>query len=136
MLILFLSSACSDNDDSVPEQPSSADAERSTIVPSIRHCFRNEYPIDDTKDVEELIIIVDNDQVTGEYNWIPAYKDRRLGRFDGSLQENTISASYEFEQEGQSTTTAISISIEGKQAIVKGGQPELGLNQTLARVAC
>jgi len=81
-------------------------------------------------------MVVDGTKVTGEYNWIPAYKDKRLGRFQGSIQNDSISARYDFEQEGQSETAAISITLEEGQAIVKGERPELGFDSTLARVEC
>ena len=87
-------------------------------------------------DVEELIVVIDGHRVTGEYNWVPAYKDRRLGRFTGTLHGNTINADYAYQQEGQSATTAISITLEEQQATVKGGPRELGLDRSLRRAAC
>ena len=87
-------------------------------------------------DIEELIVVIDGGRATGEYNWMPAFKDARLGRFTGSLHGNTISADYAYEQEGRSATTTISIILEEDQAIVEGGPPELGLNRTLLRAAC
>lgn len=138
MLIVSLSSACSNLDGRVTERPSLGEAARIPAMTSIQHCFRNEYPFDDsdTNDIEELTIVVDGDRAAGEYNWRPAYKDKRLGRFSGVIQGNAISASYEFEQEGRLETTAISISIEEGQAIIEGGPPEFGLNQILPRVDC
>ncbi len=87
-------------------------------------------------DVEELIVEISDNHATGQFNWIPAYKDKRLGRFSGSIQDNTINASYDFEQEGLSDTVTITISIEEEKAVVDGGPPELGLNVTLVRAGC
>ncbi|MGB5164618.1 MAG: hypothetical protein WBN61_05120 [Woeseiaceae bacterium] len=101
-----------------------------------QHCFRNEHPFQDTMDIEELIVVLDGGGATGQYNWLPAFKDARLGRFTGSLHGNTISADYAYEQEGQSATIRISIILEDDRAIVEGGPVQLGLNRTLLRAAC
>jgi hypothetical protein len=102
----------------------------------VAHCFRNEYPIDDTRDLEELVVEVRGSRATGEYNWLPAYKDRRVGRFTGALEEGVIDARYEYRQEGTTGTARISIALEDHRAVVRGGPPELGLERTLARVEC
>jgi len=102
-------------------------------------CFRNEYAFDDKpaqKDVEELIIDINGNRASGAYNWIPVYKDKRLGRFKGSIQGDKIIAEYEFMQEGVTTETTITISRKKDRAIVEGVGPDVGLNATIARVEC
>lgn len=103
---------------------------------SVSHCFRNEYSNGDIRDVEELIINIAGSQATGEYNWIPAFKDRRYGTFDGFFANNTVDATYTFQQEGVEDSTQISILIEENKAIVEGGAPALGLDATLTRSDC
>lgn len=103
---------------------------------SARHCFRNEFPIDGAKDVQELTVVIEGDRASGEYNWLPAFKDRRFGRFSGFMRNGVIEAAYDFRQEGRSDTTSIAIAIEADRALVSGGPPELGLNLVLQRVAC
>lgn len=143
LLILFVATplvlsqaGCTASDDGLTGGRSSDTTVGKGDASQSQYCFRNEYPFQDTMDVEELIVVIDGRRATGEYNWEPAFKDRRLGRFTGSLHGNTISADYAYEQEGRSATTMISITIEEDQAIVEGGPPELGLNRTLLRTAC
>lgn len=138
-IILVLSAGCSKNNGRDVEQQTSRETDRIEAASSTQHCFRNEYPFDDEpdqRDIEELVVVIDGSHATGDYNWIPVYKDSRLGRFDGTIQNDSISASYEFEQEGQSETAIISITLEKGQAIIKGESPEPGLDSTLARVDC
>ncbi len=138
--ILVLSSGCSKNSAGDLEQQASGETDRIEAASSTReHCFRNEYAFDDEpdqRDIEELIVVVDGSRAVGEYNWKPVYKDSRLGRFDGSVKDDTVNASYEFEQEGQSGTATISIILGEEHAIIKGESPELGLDLTLARAEC
>jgi len=104
-----------------------------------RQCFRNEYPFEDQpdqKDVQSLTVYIDGDRVTGEYNWLPAFKDKRTGRFAGTIDGQLIMASYEYTQEGLSAIVAIEIALGSDQAVVKGGGPELGLGAMIARVDC
>ena len=135
-IIFALSVGCSKND---RMDVSSGEVDRAAVASSGKHCFRNEYPFDDEpdqRDIEELVVIIDGSRTIGEYNWIPAYKDRRIGRFNGSILNNSIDARYEFEQEGQSEIAIISITLEEAHAIIKGKPPEFGLDSTLARVDC
>ena len=134
--IILLLSACSENDDGATLPPVPESIDQAAAAASAKHCFRNEHAIGDAKDVEELIVAIDDSAATGEYNWIPAYKDKRLGKFTGTVEGQIVSATYTYEQEGQSADAAITITLDEKQAAVKGGAPELGLNQTLARVDC
>ena len=145
LLILIAAAGCADGDRSVEPQ-AVAETEAVTATAPNRQCYRNEYPFEnlpddfegspDQKDVEWLAIEIDGDHATGEYNWLPAFKDKRIGRFEGSLDGQLVSASYEYTQEGQSSVVPISIRLESEQVVVEGGPPELGLNVTIARVDC
>lgn len=141
MTMIFLLSACLQENRTNNSQGTSGEASQADPVVSSMQCFRNEFPYEatedpDDQDMEELIVMIDGDSASGEYNWIPAYKDQRLGISSGSFQENLIKATYEYQQEGQSATTEIVISIEAEHVTVEGGSSELGLNRTLARVEC
>ena len=48
-------------------------------------------------------------RAVGDYNWLPAFKDQRLGKFEGQIDGEAISASYEHSQEGQSQVAQILI---------------------------
>lgn len=83
--IVFLSAGCLNDDGKSVEQQTPGETDRIEVTPK-RHCFRNVYPFDDQptqKDILELIIEIDGNHAIGDYNWLPAYKDKRLGRFDG-----------------------------------------------------
>jgi hypothetical protein len=104
-----------------------------------RYCYRDEYPFEgesNQMDVQSMTLEISGDRAAGEYNWLPAFKDKRVGRFEGTIDGQSILARYEYAQEGQSGVTTISIRLEPGQAIVEGGSPELGLNATIARVDC
>ncbi len=102
------------------------------------YCFRNEYPHEGSsdKDVLELQIDLNGDAVKGTYNWLPAFKDQRKGVFRGELKNNVVKGEYSFQQEGTSETVRIEITLHEDKAVVKGGEPELGLNETIEKVEC
>lgn len=116
--------------------PEAAQANSSLEADSNQQCFRNEIGSGEAKDIEELIIAMEGTQATGEYNWIPAYKDRRMGEFAGQLTGNVVEATYTYEQEGNQASTPMAILVEDDTATIEGGDPALGLNATLSRVDC
>lgn len=129
---------CSDRDRSLERQAVAVTGIVSETAPK-RQCYRNEYLFNDDpdqKDVESLTVQFKGDHVVGEYNWLPAFKDKRVGRFEGAFDGQSISASYEFTQEGQLGAAKISIRVGPDQVIVEGESPQLGLNATIARVDC
>ncbi len=148
LAIILVASACSKTDApdalATPAAPDVSEVITTTpetpteveVAATVRHCFRSEFGMDDVKDVEELTIILDGDVATGVYNWIPAYKDKRMGTYTGTFADPVISADYEFQQEGQTATAQITITIEDDQVSIEGGAPELGLKTTIARVGC
>ena len=102
-------------------------------------CYRNEVGYADGSglaDVQELTVQFEGDRASGSYDWLPAEKDQRRGRFDGTLAGETIQATYRFEQEGFDDTAQIQITLSDDQAVVSGGPDELGLATTLPRVTC
>ena len=117
-----------------------------TTVLNRTECFRNEISYtdgSDKKDIEELILNinyqVENGEVTGIYNYLPAEKDQRKGSFKGILKGKTINASYIFMQEGIEDTTSITILLENNKVTINTidkGDKGLGLNTTMPKIDC
>jgi len=104
-----------------------------------RYCYRNEYSFEDEpdkKDIQSLSVDVSGVRATGDYSWLPAFKDQRIGRFEGTVDGQIIVARYEYTQEGQSGVTTISITLGPERAVVEGGPHALGLAARIARVNC
>ncbi|UZR97192.1 hypothetical protein [Chondrinema litorale] len=102
-------------------------------------CYKNVFPYRDNpmmKDIQELNLVIDGDQVSGEYNWLPAEKDQRKGSLTGTIEDNIIIAEYQFMQEGNEETASITIDIDHQKAVIVGGNPELGLNATIKKIDC
>lgn len=100
------------------------------------YCYRNITSNGDITDVEELLFTVNGRSVTGQYNWLPEFKDQRKGTFEGTANGNAINASYEFSQEGRTQTEDITIDVNETEAVIEGGAPELGLGRTISKVDC
>ncbi len=103
------------------------------------YCFRNQFPFADNSgdmDIEELLLKITANKVTGTYSWLPAYKDQRKGTIEGVITDNVITGSYTFTQEGISNTATIKIAISAKEAIIEGQPAEHGLAATIAKIDC
>ena len=106
-----------------------------------KECFRNEFPYNDgsaNKDIEELNVIIENQKVTGVYNYLPSEKDQRIGTFEGVLEGNKINATYKYEQEGMEGTASITITLASGKAIIKNiaeSEPYF-LDATLSKIEC
>ena len=128
--------ACSPPE-SAPPSPGAADP--GEAAGPRQRCFREETRAANAAgepDVLSLVLVVDGDRAYGEYHWLPAEKDRREGRFEGSVAGELVTATYEFLQEGRSDTTPITIRVENSQAVVAGGDAALGLAASLPEVQC
>lgn len=133
-IVTGCASTSTDSTISATDQHSTEDP--TSVTEPVKSCFRNEYSNGDITDVEELKISVVGDQATGEYNWLPAQKDKRRGEFEGNFAKDTVQATYTYEQEGTQESVPISIFIEEDQATVEGGDRQLGLDSTLAKSEC
>jgi hypothetical protein len=102
-------------------------------------CFRNEYTFPDSTeniDVLELNLTILKDAVSGNYNWLPALKNQRNGFLNGTINENTVKATYHFMQEGVEQTTAITIVLRDDKAIITGDNPTSGLDTEVEKITC
>lgn len=103
-------------------------------------CYQNISTFKDNpnnKDVVELKLTISGSSVIGEYNYLPAFKDQRIGQLEGGLEKkNIIKAKYSYEQEGEIGTAQISITLNNDSAIISGGDPALGLTETLTETSC
>jgi len=112
-----------------------------TTVSNKTQCFINEIPYKDgsnKKDIEELILTIEDQKVVGSYNWLPAEKDQRTGNFEGTLEGNKINATYKYQQEGIEGTASITITLESGKAIIKNiaeDEPYF-LDATLSKMDC
>ncbi len=102
------------------------------------YCFRNEnlHEGSDAVDVVDLEMTVKDGFANGTYNWLPAEKDERKGRFRGKMKGNVFKGEYSFSQEGTKETTQIEIILAKDHVIVKAEKAELGLNERVGRVEC
>lgn len=106
-----------------------------------RVCYEEVTPYRDgsgMKDVIELALNINygNGTVTGEYNYLPAEKDQRIGNIDGSMWKGAISAKYTYEQEGQKDTSTVRIHLKEKLAVIESEEPHLGFSTELKQTRC
>lgn len=139
LLMLCMTASCASPRAEPSAAPPGAGPATALRAALARQCFRNEYPFADPpgqKDVLVLNVDVDGDRATGEYFWLPAFKDRRTGRFDGAVDGDTIDANYRFVQEGRTDETPISIRLSPEAATVDPASAASGLAANIRRVDC
>ncbi len=142
VLLITLGSACKNADPSkengevLTEVSEEMPAQNTEVT---KMCFKNEFPFKDDpsqKDVQELTITFEGSRVWGTYHWLPAFKDKREGKFEGTINDNTISANYRFIQEGKDDAAQITIVLMEDLATVTGGSPEMGLEAKIEKIPC
>ncbi|WGW01379.1 hypothetical protein QF117_11365 [Vibrio sp. YMD68] len=100
-------------------------------------CYENRHGVPPLIDYEILWFTLSNNIVKGEFNWLPALKDRRIGSFNGhKINDNSLDVVYSFYQEGFNSQIKLTIKFDENQVMIEGERPSLGLNRTLARVNC
>lgn len=100
------------------------------------HCYKQVTGEGDNRDVTLLTLTQEGDAVTGNYYWLPAFKDRRLGSFEGKKVESGYQVDYIYQQEGSQGQSTLVLLLEPDQIVIQGGEPALGLAQTLPEVDC
>lgn len=103
------------------------------------YCFRNETPYKENAediDILELKLDVIGSSVTGIYNWLPKFKDRREGTITGSIEKNIITGKYQFIQEGKEATVPIQIQLNDDSVVIAEDDKGLGIGVVISRTNC
>ena len=121
----------------IPKYPEPAEGEAKEYS---YYCFKHETPFanePDKKDVEELNIEVINDKyASGEYNFLPAFRDQRKGTIKGMKVANRVEGTYTFIQEGKEETASIKITFRASEAIIVVEPTELKISAIIPKVDC
>ncbi len=103
------------------------------------YCFRNEIPSKDNStdiDILELKLDIIGNSVSGIYNWLPKFKDRREGSITGLIENNIIKGKYQFTQEGKEQTIPIVIKLNEDSVIISDDNNGLGIGAVINRTNC
>lgn len=106
------------------------------------HCFREEFPIAGDQDPAAMDVInleleLADDEVIGTYNWLPFYKDQRVGTLSGPPSDtDTLALFYTFQQEGTTNTVPVTLVLSDQSVVIDGGTPALGLGAEIPRIPC
>jgi hypothetical protein len=103
------------------------------------YCFRNETQLKENSgdvDILELKLDVIGNSVSGIYNWLPKFKDRREGTITGLIEENLIKGKYQFTQEGKEETIPIVIQLNEDSVIISEDRNGIGIGATINRTNC
>lgn len=103
---------------------------------SIKTCYQNTYGDNKIKDLEILTITITNKFIKGQYHWLPAFKDKRIGYFKGTKTKQLILAKYDYVQEGIKASTQIQLTLNDKSISVWQEEPALGLNVEIQQIDC
>ena len=130
--LLIFCSACGT---STPEETTTGTPGSATAVNErVPYCFRNVFPYQDgsdRKDVEEMYLTVQGDQVTGSLIWFPAEKDLRRGNVKGTINDGVMSLTYIFSQEGETTSVELIATLLEDAIKIQSAVPELGISEKI-----
>ncbi len=87
-------------------------------------------------DFEVLQITVADKTVEGEFHWLPAFKDRRIGYIKGTKTNQEVLAKYDYTQEGKKSSVEIQLILNDQSISVSGGEPALGLTSEISKIDC
>jgi len=73
------------------------------------------------QDTTAVKLVVIGNEVTGNYNWIPAGKDAARGTLSGTINNGIITAIYDYEIEGSNQKEEMIFKMEVNQLLVKKG---------------
>ncbi len=102
-------------------------------------CFRNETVHKENPeniDILELKLDIIGSSVTGIYNWLPKFKDKREGFITGIIAENIIQGKYQFTQEGKEETIPIEIQLNQDSVIISEDDKGVGIGAVIDRTNC
>tara|TARA_R100000935_G_C2835867_1_gene168049 strand:- start:1687 stop:2142 length:456 start_codon:yes stop_codon:yes gene_type:complete len=103
------------------------------------YCFRNEIPFKDNStdiDILELKLDIIGSSVSGIYNWLPKFKDRREGYITGFIENDVINGRYQFTQEGKEQTIPIIIKLNENSVVISDDKKGVGIGAVINRTNC
>lgn len=103
------------------------------------YCFRNEHQYKENSedvDILELKLEVIGNSVTGIYNWLPKFKDRREGSITGLIENDIIKGKYQFTQEGKEESIPIEILLKEDSVIISEDTRGVGIGAVINRTNC
>ncbi|RCH55821.1 hypothetical protein DJ568_03430 [Mucilaginibacter hurinus] len=71
------------------------------------------------QDSTKVHLIIKDNKVTGEMEWLPMEKDSRSGTLEGTREGNTIKAVWRFMQEGMADSLAVEFDVSGDKLAQK-----------------
>ncbi len=125
--------------ETVMENTSKKSAAQKEIEIKRSFCFRNETPFKENPvniDILELKLDIIGSSVTGIYNWLPKFKDRREGTITGIIEDNKIQGKYLFTQEGKEETIPIEIQLNEDSVIISDDTKGVGIGAIINRTNC
>ena len=105
-------------------------------MPSVTMCYQNSFGSGEVMDFEVLQITVADKTVEGEFHWLPAFKDRRIGYFKGTKTNQVVLAKYDYMQEGKKASTNIKLILNDGSVSISGGESSLGLTSEIPQIDC
>lgn len=121
------------------ETTTEAPASATGVNERIPYCFRNIFPYQDgsdRKDVEEMYLTVQGNQVMGSLIWFPAEKDLRRGQVEGTINNGVMTLTYLFSQEGQTNSVELTATLLEDAIKIRSALPELGISEQIKKVPC
>jgi len=129
--------------ETLPEPVMEKDIKKSELEKEIdikrSYCFRNEIPFKENSediDILELKLDIIGTSVSGIYNWLPKFKDRREGSITGLIENNIIKGKYQFTQEGKEETIPIVIKLNEDSVIISDDKNGVGIGAVINRTNC
>ena len=85
-----------------------------------------------SRDSTSIELVIKNNKITGQMNWLPYQKDSRKGTLTGTINNDTINAIWTFMQEGVKDTLALNFKIDNSHLLQKPLKlnPQTGREQT------
>ena len=105
-------------------------------MPPIKMCYQNSFGSGEVMDFEVLQITVADKTVEGEFHWLPAFKDRRIGYFKGTKTNQVVLAKYDYTQEGKKSSANIKLILNEGNISTSGGELSLGLTSDIQQIDC
>ena len=143
LLVLIFSCNKEVKEEALPEPVVESNVPKSQVEKEVdikkSFCFRNETPYKENAediDILELKLDVIGTSVSGIYNWLPKFKDRREGTITGVIEDNKIKGKYLFMQEGKEQSIPIQIELNDSSVVVAEDNQGLGIGAVINRTDC